>query len=136
MVRAGENANSATPDTLPRSIDCYFERALRFRPDDVVVRMIYAKFLIARHREVEARQQLGVAGEMGRDDGFSQYNIGLIYLVMKDYKQALVQAHKARRLGFLGTALEDQLKSAGKWKEPEDANTPSSTADPKPDPES
>lgn len=47
----------------------------------------------------------------------------LPYFDIKNYDRALVQAHKAYGLGFEQSALRDQLKSAGKWKEPEEQLT-------------
>ena len=53
------------------------------------------------------------------DNPFTQYNVELIYLDMKNYDKALEQAHKAYELGFGRTELRDRLKSAGRWKDPE-----------------
>ena len=36
------------------SVDCYFDRAMRFAKDDMIVRMIYADYLGRANREAEA----------------------------------------------------------------------------------
>lgn len=118
MVRYGEKMKSPQPPGARYSVDCYFDRALRFRPGDVIVRMIYAKYLAKSARNPEAIQQLEQATAFARDNAFSHYNIGLIYFDLKDYERALRQAHKAIGLGFPLTALRDQLQSVGKWTEP------------------
>jgi len=118
MVRYGEKMKSAQPPGARYSVDCYFDRALRFRPNDTIVRMIYAKHLAKSARKPEAIQQLEQATASARDNAFSHYNIGLIYFDLKDYDGALRQAHKAIGLGFPQTALRDQLQSVGKWTEP------------------
>jgi hypothetical protein len=46
------------------------------------------------------------------------------------YDRALIQAHKASELGFPGPDLQDELKAAGKWKDPE--QKPAMAAEPKP----
>lgn len=127
MMRLGEKLKTPQPQGLSYSVECYFERALRFRPDDGIVRMIYATYLFRNNREPEALKQLGLASESAGDNPFTHYNIGLIYLDLKKYDQALAQAHTAYGLGFVQPALREQLKKLGKWKEPSGApaNTPS-----------
>lgn len=120
MARLGERMKSPQPPGASYSVDCYFERALRFRPDDVVVRMIYARYLSKTTRSREAIQQLEQATASAKDNAFSHYNIGLIYFDLKDYDRALRQAHKAISLGFPQTALRNQLQGVGKWTEPPD----------------
>lgn len=118
VVRYGEKMKSPKPSGTGYSVECYFDRALRFRPDDKIVRMIYATFLSKNARTPEAIQQLEQAAASSADNAFSHYNIGLVYFDLKDYDKALVQAHKAMALGFPRTDLRDQLRSVGKWSEP------------------
>ncbi|HSV51247.1 MAG TPA: tetratricopeptide repeat protein [Burkholderiaceae bacterium] len=117
-MRYGEKHKSPQPRDLRYSVECYFDRALRFRPDDSIVRMIFATFLSRNERNPEAIKQLEHATELAKDNPFTHYNIGLIYLEIKAYDKALVQAHKAYGLGFTQTALKDGLLAAGKWSEP------------------
>jgi hypothetical protein len=122
LMRYGEKAKSPQPYDLPHPVECYFERALRFRPDDTLARMIYAQFLATKKRAPEADRQLEIASASADDDnGFSHYNIGLIYFDLKNYPKALVQAHMALKLGFAQTGLKDKLKGVGQWSEPVEA---------------
>ena len=50
MMLLGEKEKSSTPRGSRYSVECWFERAIRFRPDDNVVRMIYANFLTKKKR--------------------------------------------------------------------------------------
>ena len=120
VMNYGEKVKPSKPKDLPMAVECYFERALRFRPDDTVARMIYATFLAKNKRDSEAGKQLETASTAAGDNAFTSYNIGLIYFDMKDYDRALTQAHKAYGLGFNGPNLRDQLKSVGKWKDSEE----------------
>lgn len=120
MMRLGEKLKTPQPQGLSYSVECYFERALRFRSDDSIVRMLYATYLFKNSREPEAGRQLELASESAGDNPFTHYNIGLIYLDLKKYDQALAQAHRAYSLGFTQPALREQLKSLGKWKESAD----------------
>jgi tetratricopeptide (TPR) repeat protein len=118
VMRYGEKNNSLQPRDLRYSVECYFDRAVRFRPDDSVARMIFATFLSRNKRVPEALEQLERAKSTAKDNPFTHYNIGLIYLDMKQYDKALVEAHKAYGLGFTQPALKDGLVAAGKWTEP------------------
>jgi tetratricopeptide (TPR) repeat protein len=118
VMRYGEKNNSMQPRDLRYSVECYFDRALRFRPDDSVARMIFATFLSRNKRTPEALEQLERAKSTAKDNPFTHYNIGLIYLDMKQYDKALAEAHKAYGLGFTQPALKEGLVAAGKWTEP------------------
>ena len=136
MMRLGERDKTSKPQGSNYSVECWFLRALQFRPDDGIVRMIYSTYLNSKGRIPEAKAQLKTARNYAKDNGFTHYNIGLHYFALKDYEQALVQAHKAIALGFLQMALRDQLQSVGKWTEPvatplDDANQSTTESMPK-----
>lgn len=125
VMRLGERMKSPQPSGLRYSVACYFDRALRFRPDDVIARLLYANFLARQNRASEAAVQLQLASTAAGDDPFTHYNIGLIYFDLKLYDEALTHAHKAIEYGFPQTALRDELKAAGHWKDPPPAKTTS-----------
>lgn len=118
MMRLGEKEKTPQPSGSRYSVECWFDRAVRFQPDDVIVRMIYSTFLNKQGRVAAANKELQVATTYAKDDAFAHYNIGLHYFDLKNYDQALIEAHKAMALGFPGTALRDRLQSVGKWTEP------------------
>lgn len=110
---------SARPPGMDLSVECYFDRAVRFRPDDAPVRALFALYLARLNRMPEAERQLEAAVHFAGDNGLSQHNIGLTYLELGLFDQALKQAHLALKLGFEGTLLSDKLKAAKHWKDPE-----------------
>lgn len=118
LVRLGERFKSPQPQGLTRPIECYFDRAIRFTPDDTVVLVLYARFLIKHKRIAEAVHQLEAAILHANDNPLSHYNIGLAFFDSGQYDNALVQAHKALALGLESTELTDLLKAANKWREP------------------
>lgn len=126
MMRLGEKQKTPQPAGSRYSVECWFERAVRFRPDDVIVRMIYSTYLNRHGRLADANRELKEAANYAKDDAFAHYNIGLHYFDLKNYDQALAEAHKASALGFTPTALRDKLISVGKWIEP--TNTPAMSA--------
>ena len=125
VMRYGEKKKSAKPAGLRFDVECYFERALRFTSDDAIVRMIYSTYLSKNNRQAEAIAQLEQATALAGKNGFTHYNIGLVYFDMKLYDKGLAQAHRALALGFERENLRDLLKKANKWQEP--------TVEPKPE---
>ncbi len=118
MMRLGEKEKTPQPSGSRYSVECWFERALRFRPDDSIVRMIFSTYLNKSGRIPEATTQLEIATAYAKDSAFTHYNIGLHYFDLKNHDKALVQAHKAIELGFTQTALQGKLQGVGKWTEP------------------
>nr|WP_315247525.1 ABC transporter permease [uncultured Albidiferax sp.] len=129
VVRYGEKTKSITPPHMRYSIPCYFDRAIRFRPDDAIVRMLFSIYLAKNGRTPEAIQQLDTAAEDadGKENAFTHFNLGLNYFDLKEYNKSEIQAHKAYALGFPQEVLKEKLKGVGKWTEPV-AQLPNSAA--------
>lgn len=115
MMRLGEKEKTPQPRGSRYTVECWFERAVEFRPDDSIVRMIYSTFLHKQGRVSDAIAQLEIATTYAKDSAFTHYNIGLHYFDMKIYDKALVQAHKAINLGWQQPELQNQLTKLGKW---------------------
>lgn len=124
IMRLGEKEKTDKPREVRYTVECWFKRAIMFRPDDTIVRMIYSTYLNKKGRVADANTQLEIAIVHAKDNAFTHYNIGLHYFDLKNYDKALVQAHKAMTLGFEQTELKDQLRSVGKWIEPIDLPAP------------
>lgn len=118
MMRYGERTKSAQPPNAKFTVDCYFQRAVRFKPDDTTARMLFATYLHKNGRNAEANQQMEQTLALAGDNAFTRYNAGLVFLDMKNYEKALQQAHIAYELGFTRPELRQALKTAGKWVEP------------------
>lgn len=99
--------------------ECYFERAIRFAPDDPMPHVIYASYLKDHRRIAEAKQQLAQAEQMRGDPSTYDfdYNLGLLYLEVGEPDKASVAAKRAYALGAPFPALMKKLKAAGKWRE-------------------
>ena len=128
VMRLGLKLKSEYLEGLAYSVECYFERALRFQPGDVIARMLYANYLFVHTRPLEAAQQLEVTIGLAADNPFTHYNIGLMYIDLKDYPRALAQAHRAIELGFNKSDLKDRLVAARQWQEPASAPATPATA--------
>jgi tetratricopeptide (TPR) repeat protein len=98
-------------------LDCWFDRAIAYRPDDPVVRLLYADDLITRGKREEAAKHLRVAEQHAGESALVHYNLGLVYLDLKDYQRSQEHAHKAYELGAPLPGLRNKLTEAGKWRE-------------------
>lgn len=100
---------------LKYPVECYFERAIRFRSDDGIVRMIYGGYLSKVGKPNQAIEQLEIAVKLQPDNATAHYNLGLLYFDKKDYSKAKMHAESAYALDFPLPGLRNKLKNAGKW---------------------
>jgi tetratricopeptide (TPR) repeat protein len=118
MERLAARVKNDRPHQANYTITCYYERAVRFRPDDGVVRMLYANFLAKRGNPEAAIKHMEAAEKSLQPNANLYYNMGLVYTDLKQYDRALENAHKAYQLGFTLPGLKNKLQQAGKWREP------------------
>lgn len=128
VSRYGLRERSATPGNMAFSVDCYFIRAMRFKPDDHIVQMLFADYLGKTKRPGDAVAYLdAVAAGPEGSSPLTAYNLGLLYLDLGQHEKALAQAHKAMANGNLRTGLADALRTQKKWVDPA-APPPASSA--------
>lgn len=118
LERLGQKTQSERPPGLRYNIGCYFERAVRFAPDDAVARMMFAHYLGTHGQLPGAVAQLEEATVLAGDNAFTHYNVGMVYAELGQWDRALAQSHKASALGFERPDLKAMLQKAGKWQEP------------------
>jgi predicted Zn-dependent protease len=83
-----------------RSAGCYFERAIAFRRDDQVVRMLYANFLVKSGRTSEGRRQYEEALLIAPNDPEVNYNAGLFFVTQGEIDRARQHAAVAYGAGY------------------------------------
>ena len=118
MMRLGERYKTPKLDGADYSVACYFDRAVRYAPDDHIVRMLYAGYLNKQGRAAEAERHLELVGTQASENAFTLFNLGNVYLEFKKYDLALQYAHKAQALGWPRKDLEDKLRALNKWSDP------------------
>jgi tetratricopeptide (TPR) repeat protein len=101
-------------------VACYFERALRWRPNDPNVRLVYGIHLFKDGKRKDSVEQLEQAISLGLDTGNAHYNLGLALFETGDMGRSVQHAVRAYRLGFSLPALKTKLQKAGKWPSPEE----------------
>jgi len=108
-----------------RPVECYFDRAVRFAPDDAVTHTLYGSFLLSMGREAEALPKYQTAVQLDPDNPSTNYNLGLVYYKIKDMVNANKYAQIAYALEFPLPGLKNLLVQAGKW-DPSAAPAPES----------
>jgi tetratricopeptide (TPR) repeat protein len=96
-------------------VECYFDRAVRFAPDDAQVRALYADYLLRLNRNEDARKQLEVAATLELNPQI-EYNLALAWAKLGENEKALELAKRAYAGGVQFPGLRDQLTRAGVWK--------------------
>jgi tetratricopeptide (TPR) repeat protein len=99
------------------SLECWLDRAVSYRPDDPTVRILVADTLIRKGKREEAESELKVAEQNSDDSATVHYNLGLLYLDLKDYNRSVEHARKAYELGAPLPGLKNKLAQAGKWRD-------------------
>lgn len=110
----GKSVNSGM-ESARYPVECYFERAVRFAPDDGEARAAYGSFLFARGKLDASLKMFIEAERLSPDDAGINYNLALVYVRTKDYAKANLYGRKAYKLGYPLQGLKNQLIAAGKW---------------------
>lgn len=117
FAKLGLRDKNQKPHGARFSVGCAFDRAIRFKPGDGTVRMIYSNYLTKLGKNDEALGQLKEAINLQPEDPTINYNLGLLYVQKKDYEQAKTYAKKAYELGFPLPGLKNKLMEVGKWED-------------------
>lgn len=100
------------------SIECYFYRAMAFRPDDHVVRMIHANYLAQLGNTTAAEAEIDAVAATDPENPFTLRNIALLYFDIKNYDKSLKFAHQAAATGLNIDSVKSKLQQVGQWTEP------------------
>ncbi|WP_345794459.1 CDC27 family protein [Thauera sp. JM12B12] len=117
MSRLALRAKSDQPPDMRYTATCWFERAMRFAPDDGMVRMLYGQYLLKVGKQLEAIEHLEAAEKLTEGSANLHYNLGLAFIEVKRYDDARRHARKAYALGFPLAGLRERLKRLGQWKD-------------------
>lgn len=103
-------------------LECYFQNAVIFKPNDGVVRLIYGTYMhkkgiVERRKEFleQAQIQYSYALQLMPQSAEAHYNLGLFYYDTNKMNLAVMHGHKAYALGFPLQGLKDKLKKKGVW---------------------
>jgi len=99
------------------TVDCWFDRAMRFKPDDGTVRMVYAIYLQKKGATDAAIQRYQEAIDLIPESPEPHYNLGLLYAKLGNYEMAMEEARIAYAEGYPLQGLRRKLESAGAWQD-------------------
>ncbi len=105
------------PRASKYTILCWFERAIRFKPDDAIVRSIFSSYLVKKNDLKMALEQLQIAIKLEPEHPTINYNLGLLYFKKKNYDEARRYARIAYSLNFPLPGLKNKLIQVNKWKD-------------------
>jgi Flp pilus assembly protein TadD len=115
MANLARRERNETPRGAEEPLSCWFERAVKFRPDDAQVRLVIGTSLLRSGKTSEGIEQLKVADKLMPKNANVNYNLGLGYYQAKNYEAARVHAKVAYDLGFRLPGLRDMLTKVGYW---------------------
>ncbi|MBK8689378.1 MAG: hypothetical protein IPN24_13395 [Betaproteobacteria bacterium] len=116
MADLARREKTSRPKGSAWDIDCWFTRAMTFRPDDVDVQMIRGINLLKDGKTREAIDQFELLETAKPNNANLQYNLGLAYFAIGDYDRALSSAKMAYALGFPLPGLRNMLQKSGNWR--------------------
>jgi Tfp pilus assembly protein PilF len=119
MARLGLRLKKTHAAGARYPVECYFERAIAFVPNDGATRALFGAYLLSQRRDADATGHLQAAVAAQPGDAAAWYNLGLAQVRQKNWQAALNAAHKAYGLGFPLPGLKRQLKLAREWSEAE-----------------
>jgi tetratricopeptide (TPR) repeat protein len=90
---------------------------MQFNPRDGMVPLIYGIHLHKVRKLDEALKLYKAAEKLEPRASEVHYNLGLLYVDKKDYRQAVLHAKKAYQLGYPLPGLRNKLISLGVWTE-------------------
>lgn len=111
----GETYQPPSSDDFPKTAECYFDRAIRWRPNDPDVRLVYGIHLQLTGHLDKALQQYQLSEKLRPNSADLNYNMGLLYFDMKKYDLAKQYARKAYQLGYPLPGLRKKLAGVGQW---------------------
>ncbi|OWQ93059.1 hypothetical protein CDN99_00700 [Roseateles aquatilis] len=129
MMRLAARTKTEKAVDARYTVSCYFNRAMRWRPDDIVVRLIYVVYLNDNGRTELARQQVREAQKLNPENPYSLYNLGMVALDVNEVDIAVESARKAYAAGMAQPMLKQRLVAIKRWTDAdEQASQPGAAA--------
>jgi tetratricopeptide (TPR) repeat protein len=120
MSRLSFKEKRSKPNGARFTVDCYFDRAMQWRPEDASVRLVWGIHLLKTGNQKGGIEQLEKALSLGLDSGNAHYNLGLAFFEVGEYSRSASHAIRAYQLNFALPGLKEKLRKIGKWPSPEE----------------
>lgn len=109
----GAKQKSERLDGLPLRVHCYFQRAVKFVPDDGLVRALYGYYYGRRNQAEKAEAQLIEAISLRPDDVNVRVYSATAYLEMGQPEKSVEHVKAAYAAGYPFHGLRQRLEKAG-----------------------
>lgn len=117
MMRYALREQRSLPRGATRTIECWFDRAQRYAPNDAMPKVIQGLYLAGKGQDADAEAKLREALALDPADPNVHYNLGLAWMDLRRYDLALDSAHRAYAAGHPLPGLRLRLERAGHWRE-------------------
>ena len=117
MEDLGFRNKTERPRAAQFRIHCYFQRAVRFDPNDALVRAIYGYYYARRGKPKDAQAQLEKIDQLEPLSKDVYVYSAFAYLEMKKLDQAFTAAKRAYEMGHSQPGLRDRLRKLGAWQD-------------------
>lgn len=111
IARYALSGRRMSESSIPNA-DCYFVRAITFRPDDEAVHVVYANYLFKIGDWKKARAQYEEALRLAPDSADINYVAGLFFLATNDLARAKKLAAVAYGKGYPLPGLKRKIEEA------------------------
>jgi len=111
LQRAAESEKEFANKYKRYTATCYFKRAIHFKPNDTISRMLYGMHLHLTKNLSAAEQQYLHALAIDSNNPEINYNIGLLYVDMGKINMAKKHASLAYSRGYPLKGLDNKIKS-------------------------
>lgn len=108
----GDKQRTDKLDGLPLRVRCYFERAVKFVPDDGLVRALYGYYYGRRGDPARAEMQISAAIDLRPDDVNVRLYTATAYLELGLPDKAVEHVEAAYALGYPFPGLRQRLDKA------------------------
>ena len=113
MARYEFKTGQSQPEGSSYTLDCWFERAMRFAPHDGMVHLIFGIYLHKKEDWKAAEAEYRTAIEAMPQSPEANYNLGLLYFDTEQFELSREQAIAAYRKGYPLPGLRNKLRRAG-----------------------
>jgi hypothetical protein len=113
MERLAEREKTDKPKGAHYTVECYYRRALRFVPDDHLVRLMYAQYLKKHQRPTEAIKVIEYVDDTVGDEPGVRQIVGLLFIDLGLNERAYAQFSKVSNSDVVMPALRTRLISIG-----------------------
>lgn len=96
-------------------VECYFQKAIAFKPDDYRTMQLYANYLVKKNQHQMAVEIYKKALHIENAPVAINYALGLLYCDIKEFDQAVEQAKIVYGAGFKKSKLARRLKDVKRW---------------------